>query len=130
MMDDQNIEMVNNLNILGLFLDGSLSWKSHVEMIAKRISKCLSILNILTIFLPLHTLKILYNSFRKTTVFLHNPGVIGGGYQQDMPDLAGHQLVEELEPGIGFVQKWLGVQCHGSVPPRRVGRKWRRPHGT
>jgi hypothetical protein len=32
-----------------------------------------------------------------------------------MAHLAGHQLVEEFEAGIGFIEKRSRVQCHGSA---------------
>jgi hypothetical protein len=54
--------------------------------------------------------------FGKPTVLFHDPGIVGCGYQKDIAHLAGHQLVEQLEAGIGFVQKWLMFNAMGQLP--------------
>ena len=56
------IERVESFNFLGIMLDENLTWKSHIEMVAKKISKVTGILyRLKNIFLE-SVLFVLYNS--------------------------------------------------------------------
>ena len=56
------IELVASFNYLGSMLDKSLSWKSHFEMVANKISKVIGILYKLKNVFPGSVLFVLYNS--------------------------------------------------------------------
>ena len=56
------IESVTKFNFLGIILDENLNWKSHVENIALKISKCNGLLNKLKYILPRYIMKTLYTS--------------------------------------------------------------------
>ena len=54
------IEYVKQFNFLGIIIDSHLSWKPHIEYIAKKLSKVNAILNKLKRYLPKHILRTLY----------------------------------------------------------------------
>jgi hypothetical protein len=45
------------------------------------------------------------NSLGKAAVFLHDPGIIRSGNQQDVSDFLGHQLVENFKMRIKILGK-------------------------
>ena len=45
------------------------------------------------------------DSLGKAAVFLHDPGIIRGRNQQDIPDFSGHQLVENFKMRIKILGK-------------------------
>ncbi len=52
----------DEFNFLGLTINENLSWKSHINKIADKISKSMGILNKLKYFLPLNAKVLIYNS--------------------------------------------------------------------
>ena len=56
------IERVESFNFLGIMLDKNLTWKSHIEMVGKKISKVMAILYRLKNIFPENVLFVLYNS--------------------------------------------------------------------
>ena len=56
------IERVESFNFLGIMLDENLTWKSHIEMVGKKISKVTGILYRLKNIFPENVLFVLYNS--------------------------------------------------------------------
>ena len=56
------IERVESFNFLGIMMDENLTWKSHIEMVAKKISKVTGILYRLKNIFPENVLFVLYNS--------------------------------------------------------------------
>ena len=56
------IERVESFNFLGIMLDENLTWKSHIEMVAKKISKVTGILYRLKNIFQENVLFVLYNS--------------------------------------------------------------------
>ena len=61
--DDTPIQQVDPTKFLGLLIDSNLSWNSHSQYVSKIISKYNSnIILKVRQFLPLHSLKALYNS--------------------------------------------------------------------
>ena len=56
------IDRVSNFNFLGLMINENLSWKTHINKIANKISKHIGILNKLKHFLPMNVLRMLYCS--------------------------------------------------------------------
>ena len=56
------IERVESFNFLGIMLDENLTWKSHIEMVAKKISKVTGKLYRLKNIFPENVLFVLYNS--------------------------------------------------------------------
>ena len=56
------IERVKSFNFLGIMLDEKLTWKSHIEMVAKKISKVTGILYRPKNIFPENVLFVLYNS--------------------------------------------------------------------
>ena len=59
---DTIIDYVEYFNYLGVIIDQRLNWKNHIEVIAKKISKSICIMNKLKHYLPTHTLKNIYDS--------------------------------------------------------------------
>jgi hypothetical protein len=53
-IDDSQIEFVSNFNFLGVILNKHLKWNSHIDMIAKKISKTNGIMKRLKNILPYH----------------------------------------------------------------------------
>lgn len=62
LMRNTPIEYVKHFNYLGIIIDDKLNWKIHVENIAKKISKTICIMNKLKYYLPITTLKTIYDS--------------------------------------------------------------------
>ena len=56
------LERVSCFNFLGIYIDETLSWKTHIDHIANKISKNCGILNCLKRYLPCNILRILYFS--------------------------------------------------------------------
>ena len=61
-INDTEIERVNTFNFLGITLDENVSWKPHISILSKRISKYSGILNRLKHHLPLYIMRMLYCS--------------------------------------------------------------------
>ena len=61
-INNHHIERVSEFNFLGITLDENLSWNNHIQKISNKISRNVGCLYRLKHFLPLHTLKLLYNS--------------------------------------------------------------------
>ena len=61
-IDNTLIERVESFNYLGIMLNETLSWKSHIEMVGKKISKITGILYRLRKLFPENVLFTLYNS--------------------------------------------------------------------
>lgn len=77
-IDNTNIEFVENFNYLGIVLDKNLSWKYHLNLVFKKISKTLGIMTKLKNFMPTAILKTIYN----TLIFPHmNYGILAWGSQ-------------------------------------------------
>ena len=56
------VEMVHNFNFLGLEINSTLDWKTHVNKISSKISKISGILFRLKHMLPPSILKLIYDS--------------------------------------------------------------------
>ena len=56
------IEQVQNLNFLGITINQHLTWNDHIGVISNKILRSITILNRLKHYLPVYTLKVLYNS--------------------------------------------------------------------
>ena len=61
-IDNSKIEFVKEFNFLGLLFDCNMSWKFHIIMISKKISKTIGILSKLKQYLPKEALLNIYNS--------------------------------------------------------------------
>ena len=61
-IDDIPVEFVNSFNFLGIILDDNLKWNSHINMIAKKISKTIGIMKKLKKYLPTSVLLNIYNA--------------------------------------------------------------------
>ena len=61
-INDTQIELVETFNFFGILLDKYLTWKSHIEMVGKKISKVTGILYRLKNIFPKNVLFVLYNS--------------------------------------------------------------------
>ena len=71
------IDYVEHFNYLGIILDNRINWKKHVDVIAKKISNSICIMNKLKHFLPTHTLKNIYDSLINSYL---NYGVLCWGF--------------------------------------------------
>ena len=61
-IDNLNIELVDKVKFLGIFLGSSLSWREHVSQISLTISRNIGIISKLRYKLPADALLILYNT--------------------------------------------------------------------
>ena len=61
-IDKIPIERVSNFNFLGLNLNENMSWKSHIDIIANKITKFSGVLNRLKRYIPGNILRTLYCS--------------------------------------------------------------------
>jgi hypothetical protein len=61
-LENVNIEFVNEFNFLGILFDKHLTWKCHINLIAKKISKTVGILSNLKNILPTSALMNIYNA--------------------------------------------------------------------
>ena len=61
-IDNTMIEHVQTFNFLGIMLNETLSWKSHIDMVSNKISKVIGILYRLKHVFPEYVLFTLYNS--------------------------------------------------------------------
>ena len=61
-LQNTNIERVGNFQFLGIVLDETLNWNSHIDKIVLKLSRNIGILYKLKHILPLPILKLLYNS--------------------------------------------------------------------
>ena len=59
---DTPIEIVRNFNFLGVILNETLNWNSHIDTICRRISRHISVFHKLKHYLPVYILKTLYFS--------------------------------------------------------------------
>ena len=57
------IKEIDSIKFLGIYLDKSLNFKSHINYISKKLSKSIGILNKLKYYLPIRTMKTLYMTF-------------------------------------------------------------------
>ena len=56
------LEIMQNLNFLGLVLNEIMSWKPHIDLLTNKLAKCAGVLNKLKRFIPIHILRTLYFS--------------------------------------------------------------------
>jgi hypothetical protein len=61
-IDGININQVNNIKFLGLYIDESLTWINHITHISSKISKNIGIIKRLSKIVPHHVLLTLYNT--------------------------------------------------------------------
>ena len=61
-IDGQDIEYTQNFNFLGINLNQNLKWSSHIEAVAKKLSRTIGVMNRLKNFLPLYALLNIYNA--------------------------------------------------------------------
>ena len=56
------VEVAENIKYLVVYIDSSLDWKKHIQEISRKGSRSLGVIRYCKQFLPLDTLKFLYNS--------------------------------------------------------------------
>ena len=61
-INDIPLEQVSSIKFLGIHVDNKLTWKDHVNVICKTISRNIGVINRLKHFLPSSTLLMLYSS--------------------------------------------------------------------
>ena len=61
-INNAKIDFVDNFNFLGITINKHLKWNAHLDIISRKISKTLGIMNKLKHFLPIHALKNIYNA--------------------------------------------------------------------
>ena len=61
-IDNVELEFVDEFNFLGILIDKHMTWKSHVTVIAKKLTKTIGIMSRLRNTLPYYSLKTIYNS--------------------------------------------------------------------
>ena len=79
-IENTAIEHVQNFQFLGIMLNKHLNWDTHINHIAKKISKTIGILNRLKRTLPTFTLKTIYNSLINSHI---NYGILCWGYKSN-----------------------------------------------
>ena len=61
-IDSHEVEEVTEFNYLGITIDNGLTWKKHIDIVCKKISKIVGIMARLRYLIPQQTLLTLYNS--------------------------------------------------------------------
>jgi len=61
-IDSTKVDYVNEFNFLGLVLDQHLNWKPHINMVSKKISKTIGIMNKLKNVFPKQAMYNIYNA--------------------------------------------------------------------
>ena len=61
-IENIKINFVDTFTFLGISIDKHLKWKSHIDMIARKISKAIGVLNKLKKFIPKSAMKLIYNA--------------------------------------------------------------------
>ena len=79
-VDNTYIECVKNFNFLGIYFNQHMSWKYHINHIAKNISKSIGILNRLKSLLPTHVKVMIYNALILSKI---NYGILTWGYESE-----------------------------------------------
>ena len=79
-VDNTYIEYVKNFNFLGIYFNQHMSWKFHINHIAKNISKSIGILNRLKSILPTHVKVMIYNALILSKI---NYGILTRGYESE-----------------------------------------------
>jgi hypothetical protein len=74
------VERVTQFNFLGIMLDVNANWKSHIDMISKKIARSIGIICKLKHYIPLFILKTLYNSLVLSKL---NYGLLAWGFYRD-----------------------------------------------
>ena len=59
-INEENIKQVQNINFLGIVIDEFLTWRDHIDLIAKKIIKCADIISRIRHFTNLNSLKLIY----------------------------------------------------------------------
>ena len=62
MINNTLIEQVTEFNFLGLTVNEYMNWNSHTQKIANKISRTLGVMNRLKRYLPLSSMKLMYDS--------------------------------------------------------------------
>ena len=57
-----NLNQVDSIKFLGLYIDSDLSWKTHINYLSKILSRNIGILNKLKYNFPIHILQIIYST--------------------------------------------------------------------
>ena len=60
-IDEQTIPRVSETMFLGVFVDDNLSWKSHISLLASKLSKSIGIIHKSRFFLSTHSLSQIHN---------------------------------------------------------------------
>ena len=76
-LHNTEIERVTSFKFLGIVFDENMTWKYHISMITKSISRSVGILCKLKHYVPIYVLKILYNSLIVAHI---NYGLLVWGY--------------------------------------------------
>ena len=58
------IDRTNNVKYLGVYLNSDLTWKTHLDNLAKKLSKVCGMIHKLCYFVPTATLKVVYSVFQ------------------------------------------------------------------
>ena len=61
-LNNCQLKYVSNINFLGIIIDDTLSWKTHIQHIGNKLSKTCGVLCTLKRYLPTHILKLIYCS--------------------------------------------------------------------
>ena len=79
-VDNTHIECVKNFNFLGIYFNQHMSWKYHINHIAKNISKSIGMMNRLKSILPTHVKVMIYNALILSKI---NYGILTWGYESE-----------------------------------------------
>ena len=79
-VDNTYIECVKKFNFLGIYFYQHMSWKYHINHIAKNISESIGILNRLKSISPTHVKVMIYNALILSKI---NYGILTWGYESE-----------------------------------------------
>ena len=98
-IDGKIIPCVKSLSFLGVILDESLDWKTHIKNISLKVSRGVGIMSKLKYVVPNNVLKLLYNSMILPHLSYCNIIVWGNSYSSHLTKLK-------------LLQKELFGSCH------------------
>ena len=94
-INDENIKQVKNITFLGIVIDEFLTWRDHIDLVAKRIMKCSAIISGIRHFTNLNPLKLIYYALVYPYLIYGNL-IWGNAYKSHIQKLVNIQKIVRL----------------------------------
>ena len=96
-INKRNIEQITEFRYLGVILDNKLSWKQHISFLQTKLSQASGMFYKNRTFLPLHALKLIYNSLVDSYL---RCGIVAWGtaakYHKDKLQILQNKIVKSM----------------------------------